>query len=56
MDNFDEVMRESENQFKVAKGEDGSKIEMLKKRYSIANLARGDKFLSSNAIFKQLSK
>lgn len=55
-DHFNDILNQSESNFNRAKDDDSSRMDILKKRYSMASLARGDKILSTNIVFKQLNK
>ena len=54
-DNFDQVMNQSESNFKKVKLGTDVHINVLKQRYSIESMARGDKFLSTSVLFKKLA-
>jgi hypothetical protein len=55
-DNFRNIMHTSESQFSKVNFEGVSKIDILRNRYSLEVMARGDKTLTTSVLFKQLNK
>jgi hypothetical protein len=55
-DNFRNIMNTSESQFSKINFEGVSKIDILRKRYSLEVMAKGDKVLTTSVLFKQLNK